>query len=687
MQKIPFEKYKIDFLGETIEARVPFSVHSALLAEGLTVPKSAAEERKSLGELKISAQLFADGAFLSSEYLYLRVSGLTLGCRLFLNGQALGYADSRSSLSSFSVKEKATLGENNLELVFTGTESELLYAGLVGKIELVRFNSAIIDDVSVTERLDGSSVTLEIKTDFIGSLDGVRAVATLVSGSGQIYYGGLTKGRGKITVPDPLLWWPRGLGIQNLYKLTVNLYGDMEIEDTVEMRIGLCSYATAVDQRSATVEINGVPMLPMGAVYREIPEPCPAVRRQRTEAVVASAAIAGFNTLVIPAGAPLPAEDFYSLCDLYGIAVIHEIKTLTPEICDLLLRRSHHPSVRLFDLYTYGESVDEVCEKIRALYGDAELSFFEKLPEYPAFSSLVTESTLEEQLTHPLPNPYSRAAEALIPNIGGAVSALSGEYPYPSCLSDVSYLSQLRAASGLEGEMLTRRLRAGAGGRAVFDGIAPIAETSSPAVLDGSLRYKAQLYRAKSFFSPVVLTASREGASVAFSVVNSRRSGLSGEIEFSVIDNSNNKVYSGRENCTVGEGEARRLFVADLSEFVSGYESERYLEYILREGSTVLSRGVLLFVPAKHFDFKNPAIRHEISGSQRRYSITLSAESFAYMTEVSFGSLPVRLSDNYVALTSRSPLKLSFETPGKDLSLSELEAALKIRCIYDVINP
>ena len=166
-----------------------------------------------------------------------------------------------------------------------------------------------------------------------------------------------------------------------------------------------------------------------------------------------------------------------------------------------------------------------------------------------------------------------------------------------------------------------------------------------------------------------------------------RRSGLSGEIEFSVIDNSNNKVYSGRENCTVGEGEARRLFVADLSEFVSGYESERYLEYILREGSTVLSRGVLLFVPAKHFDFKNPAIRHEISGSQRRYSITLSAESFAYMTEVSFGSLPVRLSDNYVALTSRSPLKLSFETPGKDLSLSELEAALKIRCIYDVINP
>jgi beta-mannosidase len=343
--------------------------------------------------------------------------------------------------------------------------------------------------------------------------------------------------------------------------------------------------------------------------------------------------------------------------------------------------------VRLFDLYTYGESVDETCERIRALYGDAELSFFEKLPEYPAFSSVVSEGTLGELLTLPLPNPYSRAAEDLIPNIDDTVAMLSREFPYPSDLSDIAYLSQLLAARRLDSEMLLRRLSSGEVGRAVFDGIAPATQANSPAVLDGGLRYKAALYRAKSFFSPVVLTASAEGASVAFSVVNSRRSELSGEIEFSVIDNANNKVYSGRENCTVGEGEARRLFVADVSEFILGFESERYLEYILREGSTVLSRGILLFVPTKHFEFKNPAIRHEISGSQRRYSVTLSAECFAYMTELSFGSLPVRLSDNYLSLSSRSPVKVSFETPGADLSLSELESALKIRSIYDVINP
>jgi hypothetical protein len=56
----------------------------------------------------------------------------------------------------------------------------------------------------------------------IGDKSEVRAVATLVSPTGKIYYSGLADGSGAISIPDPLLWWPSGMGVPNLYDLAVN---------------------------------------------------------------------------------------------------------------------------------------------------------------------------------------------------------------------------------------------------------------------------------------------------------------------------------------------------------------------------------------------------------------------------------------------------------------------------------
>jgi len=684
MQKKEFKKFKIDFLGETLEEKIPFSVYSALSAVGLRIPDAPSDGPKAVCELRISSEMTLDEHFLSSGYLYLRLSGLTLGCRLFLNGQALGFADSRSSLSSFSVKDAAVVGTNTLEMVFSGTERDLLYAGLVERAELVRFSGALIDNVSVSERRDGGKVIIDVKTDVIGSHEGVRAVATLVSGAGQIYYGGLTRGKGSITVADPLLWWPRGVGIQNLYKLTVNLYGDMEIEDTREVRIGLVSFSTDKNPNSAAIEVNGVSLLPMGAVYREIPEPDPALRKRRTEAVVSAAAAAGFNTLVIPDGAELPNDEFYSLCDLYGISVIHEIKTLTQELSDLLSRRSYHPSVALFDVNSYGEGVDMLCDKIHALYPDAELRFLEKFPNYPSCPSTASHATLSELTGGKEWNPTSLEAEGLMPEISDTVRSLGKEYPYASGLYGIGYLSRVRASEIIANDMCSRRLAMGEDGRAVFDGISPTEEAYGVSALDGSCRYKGLMHRAKEFFSPVSLLAEISGSTVAFSLINSRRSEVSAELIFSVIDNKNNKLFTGREEITVAESEARKLFTHDLSEFISGYERERYLEYVLREGNTVIARGVKLFVPAKHFRFLEPKLRYEISGSDRRFSITLSAESFAYMTELSFPGVPVIISDNLVSLTSHAPIKISLSVTGEDTNAATLSSKLRITSMYDV---
>ena len=185
------------------------------------------------------------------------------------------------------------------------TGEGLLHAGVLGKVELLRFSYAMINGLTVTEKHENGTVTLGLRLETVGGIDNVRAVATLVSGSGQIYYGGLTRGRGSILVRDPLYWWPRGLGIQNLYRLTVNLYGDTEVEDTLEVFIGLSSITT-VGGGSALLEANGVRFLPMGAVFRPDSACDPVIARKKTEAAVISAARAGFNTLVVPFGSERP---------------------------------------------------------------------------------------------------------------------------------------------------------------------------------------------------------------------------------------------------------------------------------------------------------------------------------------------------------------------------------------------
>lgn len=171
----------------------------------------------------------------------------------------------------------------------------------------------------------------------------------------------------RLSVDNPLLWWPRGLGAQPLYTLETVLRtfsGDEVARD--RRRIGLRTLE--VDQskdkageRFAFVA-NGVDFFAMGGDW--IPEdvfltrPTKAQTRRRLE----DAADANFNCLRVWGGGVYPDDHFFDVCDELGLVIWQDLMfacalypwdrpdfraTTLAELRDNLTRLRHHASLGL----------------------------------------------------------------------------------------------------------------------------------------------------------------------------------------------------------------------------------------------------------------------------------------------------------------------------------------------------
>lgn len=666
MTKNKLEQFNIILDGEASgTAALPCS--AAALISSVPTPHKVA----------LSTSVELSDSDLKAKHAFLRLEGLTSPLTLYVNGCSVGEHDGVRTTFTASVAPHLVSGTNTFEIEFLSCEAE----NAVDSLELIRTDGAIIDRVSVTEAHEDGKVTLAIKTSLLGSAENLRSVATLVSGAGQIYYCGLTGGRGSITVKDPLYWWPRGLGIQNLYKLTVNMYGETEIEDTYEMRVGLTEISTANSTDGTLLEANGALFTPMGAVYKHsVTEPIS--KRRMCEAVITSSARAGFNSLVIPLGTPILPEYFYDMCDAHGIIAIHEISGMDAYATELVHRSTMHTSIALLDLIGSGDEIDVIAEKIRSINEGLNFAFFESAPSYPSLVTMPTEHTLREKLGTADKNIFSEEVEnetgdTLLPMLCEAAKS----FPYAKNLSDFAYLSRLSAVEAVGRELAEARIARDR--RAIFSCIGGHAFASESSI-DAMARWKALQYLVARHFAQTFVYASGDCSAVSFSVSNERRLAFNGEIEYRIIDKDFNPIHRCSMPCKVEESSSARIFIHDLSEYVKGHERERLLEYTLKEGASVVSRGTLLFAAEKRFSFSNPHISAEIVGDDRRFSITLTAKSYAHFVELDFADTDALFSDNCVDLSSVAPVKISFTTLGKSTSAEALTESLRIRSMYDI---
>lgn len=350
-----------------LSATAPCSMYSVLLSHGLIEDPYYRDNERRLRELArhgcvFTADFNVDSATLGRKNLYLRFHGLDTLCSISLNGTHIADVDNMHRTYTFDVRGILTEGKNVLRLEFSSAllEMERLQAehflaydlnctaghphlrkayymsgwdwaptlsdmGIFRDIELLAFDKCIIERIETKQIHTEGLAVLEMKLHTLGEDDMSRAVATLVSPAGNVYYCGFIGYEGVIEVKNPNLWWPNGLGPQNLYKLTVNLYSETEISDSKELRIGFRTLTVSREKdehgEEFALTVNGVKFFAMGANCVPEDSILPTLSKERTRRLLESARKANFNTVRVWGGAFYPFDYFYDLCDELGLVV------------------------------------------------------------------------------------------------------------------------------------------------------------------------------------------------------------------------------------------------------------------------------------------------------------------------------------------------------------------------------
>ena len=421
-----------------VPATVPGSVYGDLLSGG-KIPDPFWRDNETQA-LKLMERDFvytrdfeAPEALLKCDQVLLRCEGLDTLADITINGQSVGQADNMHRTWEYDVKGLIKPGRNAIAVTFhsptryireawaadrcDGTEDamrgfphlrkahcmfgwdwgpRLPDAGIWRNIALIGVDTARISDVLVRQRHQNGKVTLCIETRLAHAAPGrtrVDVAVTAPDGTALTAEGE----RCEITIDDPKLWWPSGLGEQPLYTVAVTLSGDDGALDSWERRIGLRTLTVKREKdrwgESFCHLVNGVDVFAMGADY--IPEDSILSRRspERTRRLLEDAKLANFNCVRVWGGGCYPDDWFYDLCDELGLLVWQDfmfacaVYRLTDafeagiraELTDNIRRIRHHACLALW----CGNNEMESFVKDRVWVSDAgQVADYIKMYEY-----------------------------------------------------------------------------------------------------------------------------------------------------------------------------------------------------------------------------------------------------------------------------------------------------------------
>lgn len=175
-----------------------------------------------------------------------------------------------------------------------------------------------------------------------------------------------------MTIANPKLWWPNGYGKQPLYEMKASVYVDGELSHTKTCTFGIRSVSfvknegAEITAKGYTACVNGKKVyikgwnwVPMDVLY--------GVRREeKLKHLLTLVRDAHVNMLRIWGGGLIEREDFYQMCDAYGIMIWQEfiqsssgidnqpscepefLRLMDEEARVIISRKRNHPSLILW---------------------------------------------------------------------------------------------------------------------------------------------------------------------------------------------------------------------------------------------------------------------------------------------------------------------------------------------------
>ena len=184
---------------------------------------------------------------------------------------------------------------------------------------------------------------------------------------------------------NPRLWWPNGYGEPNLYHLHLDFKAGREVSDTRDLDFGVRKITYSVPGTDTlTISVNGVPIFIRGGDWG-LDEAMKRIPRERLDAEIRLHKLANLNLIRNWVGQST-GEDFYELCDKYGILVWDEffqpnpndgpdptdIPTYLANVRDKVLRFRNHPAIMLWCARNEGDPPPEIDAPLRTMLAELD---------------------------------------------------------------------------------------------------------------------------------------------------------------------------------------------------------------------------------------------------------------------------------------------------------------------------
>ena len=274
-------------------------------------------------------------------------------------------------------------------------------SGIWAKVFLSSTGPVVLKDPLVTTDLplpktDSTDIAIEATLQNItgqtqkgtlrGSFEGVsieREVELAPNSSQKITLD--PKSNPALHVQNPKLWWPNGYGPQNLYDLKLSFDQNSQISDQTAFKFGVRKITYAVpDSDNLTISVNGVRIFIRGGDWG-LDEGLKRIPRERLEAQIRMHQMANMNLIRNWVGQST-GEDFYQLCDQYGILLWDEffqpnpsdgpnptdLPTYMANVRDKILRYRNHPAIAVWCARNEGFPPKEIDDQLRILMAELE---------------------------------------------------------------------------------------------------------------------------------------------------------------------------------------------------------------------------------------------------------------------------------------------------------------------------
>lgn len=817
-----------------IDAGVPGSVALDLLNAGKVADPYYRDNEDAVASLfqedyEYLREFTVSESVLQHDRVLLCCEGLDTIAMISLNGSSLASTNNMHRTYRFDVKDRLQAGTNQIHIRFfspvkcaeklasenkenslpsKGIEhirkAQCMFgwdwgpalpdSGIWRNIYLECFDEGKIEDVFIRQEHHDGRVALVIKSTceiWCASALEIEAKVTSPEGGTVSAVGQISASNDECTVTieisEPRLWWPNGFGKQPLYQVEVSLSDHGKLLDSRCLQIGLRTIQLRQEEdkwgRSYEFIVNGKALFMKGACLIIEDAVLGRCSPEKTEKLIKACVSSNFNCIRVWGGSFYPSDEFYGLCDQYGLIIYHDLmfackfypadkdflENVKREVTDNVKRARNHACIGLwcgnneteviFGTYV---SKDPSVSALRKQMGISDIEedtqrklkknylrlFYEMLPELmtslaPDTCFVNSSPCCDEPCSGTFLTGYNRgdahyyfAADMLAPyskirglnfrfvsEIGfqsypsiktirmftlpedrrpdSAVMLKHQKYPYgnpiiekymardykiPGDFEHYVYVSQMMAGEIVKYtvEHLRRNEKRSMG--CLVWQLNDCWPVISWAGIDYGGRWKAQQYYLKRSFEPILITALEDGAAMDIFVVNDTPEDVQGVVTWSLRNNYSEVIEQGEKEINADSCKSQKAVHLDFNNtIVESNQRDYYVEFSFAIRGRISSRGTVLFVKPKDFNFIDPGIKLDIEETETSFAITVNANRFAKSVALDLSLDDCTFSDNYFDISAGDSRKITVlkSNISKRLTADDFRRQIQVTSVYD----